>query len=285
LIGIDIEPNCANLRFDDSRIRVLVHDASRHEAAALTSQITTSLGIIIDDGSHVSSDIIKSFLLFFPQLKPGGLYLIEDLHASYWLDWEGGLSHPSSSMQFLKLLVDVVNFDHWGIDSKRADLFSLIDATTGIILESTLAEIHSVQFMDSVCVIRKKEESQIRLGPRIVSGSEAMVSDHVYLIRGKPSSPPPQNKNTFSRPSDLSLNWADRLNRLNHGLLAQNRGLTRQVDQLTAKFEEAKTRLKEETALVQAFQNSLSWRLTKPLRSLIALGERLMRTRPTRKSH
>lgn len=40
--------------------------------------------IIIDDGSHYTADQQKSFEhLFYSQLNPGGLYILEDLHTSY----------------------------------------------------------------------------------------------------------------------------------------------------------------------------------------------------------
>lgn len=40
--------------------------------------------IIIDDGSHMTKDQQKSFEhLFYNQLTPGGLYIIEDLHTSF----------------------------------------------------------------------------------------------------------------------------------------------------------------------------------------------------------
>lgn len=40
--------------------------------------------IIIDDGSHYTADQQKSFeQLFYNQLTPGGLYILEDLHTSY----------------------------------------------------------------------------------------------------------------------------------------------------------------------------------------------------------
>jgi hypothetical protein len=42
----------------------------------------TNLDIVIDDGSHVNSDIIASFNVLFPNLNPGGLYCIEDTHTS-----------------------------------------------------------------------------------------------------------------------------------------------------------------------------------------------------------
>lgn len=39
--------------------------------------------IIIDDGSHINEQIIKSFEIFYPRLKSGGIYVIEDLYNSY----------------------------------------------------------------------------------------------------------------------------------------------------------------------------------------------------------
>ena len=35
---------------------------------------------IIDDGSHRNSDIMKTFDILWPSVKPGGVYFIEDLH-------------------------------------------------------------------------------------------------------------------------------------------------------------------------------------------------------------
>jgi len=44
--------------------------------------------IIIDDGSHMTKDQQKSFEhLFYNQLTPGGLYILEDLHTSYRKDY------------------------------------------------------------------------------------------------------------------------------------------------------------------------------------------------------
>lgn len=40
--------------------------------------------IIIDDGSHMVRHVIASFEALFPYLRRGGLYIIEDLHTSYW---------------------------------------------------------------------------------------------------------------------------------------------------------------------------------------------------------
>ena len=41
-----------------------------------------SFDIIIDDGSHVSSDQQMTLAILFPYITPGGYYIIEDLHSN-----------------------------------------------------------------------------------------------------------------------------------------------------------------------------------------------------------
>ena len=45
--------------------------------------IDGDLDIIIDDGSHISLDIVETYLLHWQRLKKGGLYIIEDLRPTY----------------------------------------------------------------------------------------------------------------------------------------------------------------------------------------------------------
>lgn len=41
------------------------------------------IDIIIDDGSHIFEHILTSFKILYPELKKGGYYIIEDLHATW----------------------------------------------------------------------------------------------------------------------------------------------------------------------------------------------------------
>ncbi len=41
------------------------------------------LTIVIDDGSHVGSDMITTFKFFFKDIIPGGYYVLEDTHCLY----------------------------------------------------------------------------------------------------------------------------------------------------------------------------------------------------------
>lgn len=76
--------------------------------------------IIIDDGSHYTHHVIKTFEVLFPLLKTGGIYAVEDLQTSYWFsteeeDWNGSedLSAPHTSMNFFKKFVDGLNYEEF----------------------------------------------------------------------------------------------------------------------------------------------------------------------------
>ena len=71
--------------------------------------------VIIDDGSHIGRHQIASFGRLFGALKPGGLYVIEDLETAYRDDFEGGPpGTPSTAATLLKDAVDAVLRRFWG---------------------------------------------------------------------------------------------------------------------------------------------------------------------------
>ncbi|WP_158273290.1 class I SAM-dependent methyltransferase [Limnohabitans sp. WS1] len=176
LVGCDIDEGCRNLTYADSRVHVVVGDASTVETRDQILSISATFDIIIDDGSHTASDIVKSFALYFERLSEGGLYIVEDLHCSYWQNYQGGLHNPLSSIHFFKSLCDIVNHQSWGLPMSRRELlteFSKQDIAE--FSEDLLAQIHSVEFLNSICVVRKAAAPNNTLGPRIVRGQEAFV--------------------------------------------------------------------------------------------------------------
>lgn len=77
IYGIDINPAAS---IDGERVRTFVCDQSnRDELAAVVRAIGRELDIVIDDGSHASRHQQISLAALFPQLKPGGIYVVEDL--------------------------------------------------------------------------------------------------------------------------------------------------------------------------------------------------------------
>ena len=80
IYGLDIFDKTA---LSEDRMRVLQGDqGDRQFLDAMARQFGT-FDIVIDDGSHMSHHVITSFNALFPLLRPGGLYVVEDLSCLY----------------------------------------------------------------------------------------------------------------------------------------------------------------------------------------------------------
>lgn len=174
LIGCDINPNCLKIAHSDPRIKVIIGDINNANTQQEIFKENPTFDIIIDDGSHTSGDIIQTFCKTFSSLNYGGIYVIEDLHASYWKQWQGGLKLQTSSMAFLKKLTDIINFEHWGLPISKKEYLKEFSLPTEV-ADSLFGEIHSIEFANSLCVITKKPHINNTLGKRRVAGSLASV--------------------------------------------------------------------------------------------------------------
>jgi GT2 family glycosyltransferase len=179
IIGCDIEPKCGQLRYESSKIAVVVGDANADSCQGDILKLSPTFDVIIDDGSHKSSDIIRSFARYFPYLNDGGIYIVEDLHCSYWAIFEGGLYNPLSAISFFKRLTDIINFEHWRNNESRASLlYRFIKRFNLHVSEFDLMRVHSVEFVNSLCVIKKMPPDRNLLGLRVVTGlDENITSD------------------------------------------------------------------------------------------------------------
>jgi hypothetical protein len=199
IIGCDINPDCAQLQFDDPKIAVVVADANTDEAERHILELSPAFDLIIDDGSHHSADIVRSFARYFSHVSDGGLYVAEDLHCSYWKDFDGGIFHPYSSIAFFKRLADVINHDHWGVDKTRCELLSSFNCeNNGVLDDLTLAHIHSIEFINSMCVIRKAQLDDNILGNRLIVGTNALVCNDILPFHGSGSLLTSQKDNEWS---------------------------------------------------------------------------------------
>lgn len=104
VISIDNNPDC-NVSTSD-RVAFHVGDQANFDFLSNVVKSYDGLDIVIDDGSHIWSDQIDSFKYLFPYVKPGGLYIVEDVHTSYWRSYARG---EQSAITFFKSLVDTVN--------------------------------------------------------------------------------------------------------------------------------------------------------------------------------
>ncbi|CAM4388513.1 hypothetical protein L1N85_23715 [Paenibacillus alkaliterrae] len=83
-----------------------------------------------------------TFEEMFPLLSPHGVYVIEDMHTSYWSEYGGGYELSDSFVEYSKRLIDKLNAWHSREPRLTVDRFT----------ESAW----SMSYYDSVLVIEKR---------------------------------------------------------------------------------------------------------------------------------
>lgn len=147
----------AHIQYHSQRSSYHFIDQSNKRALQKFAASQEPFDIILDDGGHTMIQQINSFVALFDSLKPGGLYIIEDLHTSYWTSYGGSGNNEKAgkgtAVGYLKDLIDHVNFP--GAASSCADASKLpenIKAQMNALRE----HIHAIHFYTSVCIIEKK---------------------------------------------------------------------------------------------------------------------------------
>lgn len=290
ILGVDVNPNCHSLTFESANIDLIVGDSSSQQVADLVHSKSSTFNLIIDDGSHTSTDIIKSFSHYFKYLSNGGIYIIEDLHCSYWSQYQGGLYHPNSSIAFFKRLIDVINHEHWGVDKKCSEPLKIFYDEYQIEIPTDILEsIHSITFENSACIIIKNSPTKNQLGQRIIAGSSEPVVQG--LLATKPRLyVPPQEQNCWSildappeaQYETLNLevhqlkNKTTSLKELNTAISQVNAKLEKSLEDKNEELLRISSLAAELSNNINSIQSSTSWKLTKPLR---IIGTQTLRAR------
>lgn len=113
----------------DSRTYLSIVDQSNKEQLLnFINKSNLQFDIIIDDGSHIMSHQILTFETLFPFLSSGGIYVIEDLHTSYWKEYGGygdrvnPKEGPGTAINYLHSLIDdlnIVSSKYWWANIER----------------------------------------------------------------------------------------------------------------------------------------------------------------------
>jgi hypothetical protein len=82
IYAIDIERDCK--AFETKRVKVEIGSQNDPDFLKNVNEKYGPFDIIVDDGSHHNESMYISFGTLFPLLKPGGLYVVEDLTCCYW---------------------------------------------------------------------------------------------------------------------------------------------------------------------------------------------------------
>lgn len=199
IVGCDINPDCAKLAYDDPRIRLVIGDANQGDVQAKIFENSQNFDVVIDDGSHTSEDIVRAFCCYLHSIKDGGVFIAEDLHCSYWMEYGGGLYYPFSAMAFFKRLADVINIEHVGINKTRRELIcGILKRYNTNLDERDLERVHSVEFANSLCIVRVRSPYENVLGRRVIVGHEEGIAAGRLKMAASMSDAPSQMLNIWS---------------------------------------------------------------------------------------
>lgn len=260
VVGVDINPICASLRFDRD-ITVLTANAADHRSleSALGDRV---FDVIIDDASHQSGEIIATFRSAFPRVAPGGLYIIEDLHAAYRHAFGGGFRMPDSAIEWLKKLIDALHVDHF----EHPDLLA---PEILVPLQAMNRAIGRISFYDSVAVIERLPKPKLAPWRRVTAGIASPI----------PAPKPNIGSLELAQGADVFLGAtaAAASRRLQVAAIRASLGAAEtRLANANAALTEAKLHLAEaaveaarERARADAIEGSTIWRASAPLRHVL----------------
>jgi len=76
--GVDIQQDCKS--YEAERVKISIGDQGNREFWKVFKSQTPMLDIVIDDGGHSPEQQLVTFQEIVPHIKPGGVYVCEDIH-------------------------------------------------------------------------------------------------------------------------------------------------------------------------------------------------------------
>lgn len=110
IYGVDIDPRCKDL--EGFGTRVFIGDQEDRDFLRAIAAKIGPVDVLIEDGGHTMGQQIATFEEFYPLMAPNGVFLVEDLHTSYWADYGGGYRRPGTFIEYAKNLSDQLNAWH-----------------------------------------------------------------------------------------------------------------------------------------------------------------------------
>jgi len=87
VFAVDVLPKT---EFDNDRVKTLIADqANRDQLRAAIEAAGSDIHVLIDDGGHTMEQQQVSLGFLFKHVRPGGYYVIEDVHTSLPALWKG----------------------------------------------------------------------------------------------------------------------------------------------------------------------------------------------------
>lgn len=165
ILSIDILPECK--QYEENRISIEIGSQTDGVFLDGISHKYGPFDMIIDDGSHINSDVIYSFQRLLQYIRLGGIYIVEDASTSYWPEYGGGRDKPESTIEYFKSLVDFVNFfgdfSERTVPGKQEKIYTLYRRDKELLEQYQRmgcnhigTQIESLNFLNSIIIITKR---------------------------------------------------------------------------------------------------------------------------------
>lgn len=155
IYGIDINPK----EFDDPSVKIFQVDQSKEsQLTEFVNTVNVEFDIIIDDGSHVPDHQKLTLKKLWNLLKPGGVYIIEDIETTYWGKSEiYGYKFNSNKSKVMKSFRNCISFINREFLSKEnAEKIELDD------LSSVFHDVEMLSFGYNSIILVKKDVSSFK---------------------------------------------------------------------------------------------------------------------------
>lgn len=157
IVGLDINPESA--RHDDPGrdIHVRIGDQTDSQFLGTVIEEFGPFDTVLDDGGHTPKQMIGSFRYLFPRLRPGGVYIVEDVCANYWTIYR---DQRESFIDFTKWLMDAMHAHYLEMSSVYQIMEDHPKRLEEVQVPFAATIIDRIEVFDSVVVIHRAEESK-----------------------------------------------------------------------------------------------------------------------------
>lgn len=140
IYGVDKNPACKAA--EEERVEILIGDQEDRQFLRSLADRVPRIDVLIDDGGHRMRQQIHTFEELFPRVDAHGVYICEDLHTSYWKNFDGGYGRRGTYIEYAKRLIDQLHAWHSQSRALQVGEFT--------------RSVHGLHFYDSVLVIEKR---------------------------------------------------------------------------------------------------------------------------------
>lgn len=166
IYGFDI-----NVEYKDDNVKIIKGDQSNtNDLDNLVKEVGNDVDFILDDGSHVPEHQILTFIKLFPNLIQGGVYIIEDIETSYWINkpiysyqLNYGFKHPINLINVFSNILHIINREF----ITNPNEINEINKVNFIVPLDIIDTISTITFGQNCIIIKKKEEYEYQYNNRI----------------------------------------------------------------------------------------------------------------------